>query len=255
MANFIVTIKRMLPTSRFSSRVEKYKRFRPGYPPALIDFLARECGLTAASRIADIGSGTGLLSRAFLAAGFSVVGIEPNREMREAGESGALDATAEATTLPDRSIDLIVAGQAFHWFDPAPTRAEWVRILRPPGHVVLVWNERSRTTPFLREYAALVDTYAAARDPGGEIREAGKSRIAPFFAPQPCAVAEFPNRQTFDFEGLLGRVVSSSYLPNKGDPDYPTLVGELRELFDRHQRSGTIDFEYRTRAWYGRLAP
>jgi SAM-dependent methyltransferase len=243
------------PTTRFSSRVENYKRFRPGYPPALIDFLARECGLTAASRIADIGSGTGLLSRPFLDAGFSVVGIEPNCEMREAGEPGALDATAEATTLPDRSVDLIVAGQAFHWFDPARTRAEWVRILRPPGHVALIWNLRSESTPFLREYAAVVDRYAAARDPGGAIREAGSSRIAPFFSPQPCSVAEFPNRQTFDFEGLLGRVVSSSYLPNQGDPDYPALAGELRELFDRHQRAGAIDFEYRTRAWHGRLLP
>jgi SAM-dependent methyltransferase len=243
----------MLSTTRFSSRVENYKRFRPGYPAALIDFLARECSLTAASRIADIGSGTGLLSRPFLAAGFSVVGIEPNREMREAGEPGALDATAEATTLPGRSVDLIVAGQAFHWFDPAPTRAEWVRILRPPGHVALVWNERSDATPFLREYGVIVDRCADRRDPGGYVREAGRSRIAPFFAPQACSVAEFPNRQTFDFDGLLGRALSSSYLPNEGDPDHPALVRELRELFDRHQRSGTIDFEYRTRAWHGRL--
>jgi hypothetical protein len=100
-------------TRRFSDRVTNYKRYRPGYPAAVVDFLKEKCDLTTDSGIADIGSGTVLLSRVFLDAGFRVIGVEPNREMREAGDMEAIDATAEATTLPDASIDLIVAGQAF----------------------------------------------------------------------------------------------------------------------------------------------
>jgi SAM-dependent methyltransferase len=242
-------------TQRFSARACNYKRFRPGYPAALVDFLRENCPLEPNARIADVGSGTGLLSRVFLDAGFDVIGIEPNREMREAGEAGALDATAEATTLPESSIDLIVAGQAFHWFDPARTRVEWLRILRPPGPVALIWNERFDGTPFMREMGAMIDRYAAERDRDGAIREAGKGRIAGFFAPQPYSVEEFPNRQTFHYEALLGRIVSSSYLPNEGDPDYPALASEVREIFERWQQEGSVEFEYRTRVYWGRLKP
>jgi SAM-dependent methyltransferase len=242
-------------TRRFTSRVENYKLYRPGYPAALVEFLRRNCELSPAARIADVGSGTGLLSRVFLDAGFSVVGIEPNRAMREAGEPGALDATAEATTLPDKSIDLVVAGQAFHWFDPPRARTEWLRILRPPAYVALIWNERFDETPFMKELGAMIDRCAAARDGDGTIRKAGKDRIPGFFAPQPYRVEEFPNQQIFDFDALLGRVVSSSYLPNEGDADYAPLVADVREIFDRWQQAGTVQFEYRTRAYWGTLLP
>jgi SAM-dependent methyltransferase len=152
------------PTQRFSSRVTNYVKYRPSYPAAIIGLLMAECGLMTDSIVTDIGSGTGLLAKLFLKVGKHVLGIEPNREMREAGEQllrgyerfSSIAATAEATTLPEHSVDFIPAEQAFHWFDEARVGAEFARILKPNGWIVLIWNERRlASTPFLRAYEQL----------------------------------------------------------------------------------------------------
>jgi SAM-dependent methyltransferase len=249
-------------TTRFSDRVSNYVRFRPGYPAAVAELLCRECGLTEASRIADIGSGTGLLSRVFLDAGLDVTGVEPNREMREASDAflagyprfRSVDGRAEHTTLAGESVDLITAGQAFHWFDVEKTRREWERILRPGGTAALIWNERSAESPFMREVQAVTDTFAAARDPDGAIREAGRGRIAGFFAPAPFRVDYFPHWQLFDFEGLVGRIVSSSYLPMEGEPGHEEMCRDLARVFDRWQQAGRVAFQYRTRVYRGSIS-
>src|SRR3974377_972463 len=154
---------------RFSSRVSDYVKYRPSYPPAIIDLLAAEGGLTPDSLVGDLGSGTGLLAESFLKAGNRVLGIEPNREMREAGERllhcydrfVSIAATAEATTLPAHHVDFITAGQSFHWFDRDRVGAELARILKPQGWLVLVWNERRiDSTPFLRAYEQLLHTFS-----------------------------------------------------------------------------------------------
>lgn len=245
-------------TKRFSERVENYRRYRPGYPPELLRFLADELRLRAGCVVADIGSGTGLLSGLLLESGAHVIGIEPNREMREAAEKAlashprfrSVEAVAEATSLPGDSVDLITAAQAFHWFNVEQIRVEWARILRPAGNVALIWNERSDESGFMREAGQLIDSYAERRDPAGAIREAGKSRIGAFFAPHPVRLREFPHRQDFDFAGLLGRVASSSYLPNEVDDDFEPMAGELRRIFEKWQQHGTVAFEYRTRVYY-----
>lgn len=249
-------------TSRFSRRVADYARYRPGYPPGLVELLVREVTLTKESLIADIGSGTGLLSRVFLEAGYSVVGVEPNGDMRAAGDEQlaaypafrSVEGSADATTLPDGSCDLIAAGQAFHWFDPLPTRAEWVRILKPGGVVALIWNDRHLDNPFMREAEDIVDRYAKTLDAEGTIRESGRSRIAAFFAPASYRLDEFPNFQTFGLEGLIGRFASCSFLPREGDPAYDAMAGEFADLFHRRQRDGVVEFEYRTRLFWGRLS-
>jgi SAM-dependent methyltransferase len=248
-------------TTRFSKRVQSYVRFRPGYPPELVDLLKRECALPLRGVVADVGSGTGLLSRAFLDAGYAVTGVEPNREMREAGDAllggnprfRSINGQAEATTLPDHSVDLIVAGQAFHWFNVEPTRREWVRILRPGGFVALVWNERFIESPFMREVESVIDMFAREMDKDGVIREAGRSRIAGFFAPFPYRLDEFPNQQRFDLTGLLGRIVSCSYVPPEGAPGYDEMARQLSWVFDRWQEDGQVTFEYRTKVYWGRI--
>ena len=147
------------PEQRFSDRVGNYIRYRPGYPPAVLAALQKHAGLTTRSVTADIGSGTGLSAGLFLRFGCQVHAVEPNREMREAAERllageprfHSVSGTAQATTLPDQSADLIIAAQAFHWFNTPETRAEFTRILKPDGHIVLIWNERKLdATPFLR---------------------------------------------------------------------------------------------------------
>ena len=138
----------MESTQRFSVRVENYVRYRPGYPREILELLRERYDLTQGSEITDVGSGTGALARMFLKNGNRVCGGEPNAEMRRAGERllaafprfTSVEATAEATTLPDRSADFVTAGQAFHWFDPGSARRELGRILKPRGLVVLVWN-------------------------------------------------------------------------------------------------------------------
>jgi SAM-dependent methyltransferase len=250
------------PTQRFSDRVAHYAKSRPGYPPAFYDFLQHDLPLPADAAIADVGSGTGLSARPLLDRGLTVYAVEPNAPMRAAAESAlasfanfhSVDATAESTTLPDQSVDVVLAAQAFHWFDRRRARAEFARILRPAGHVVLVWNERRLdATPFLRAYERLLQTFATDY---AQVRHENvdADQIAAFFAPQAFQTRTFENRQDFDYQGLESRLLSSSYTPAIDDPRRAPMLAELRQIFDRHQRAGTVAFEYDTRAHIGRLS-
>ena len=250
------------PTQRFSSRVTNYVKYRPSYPAAIIDLLAAECGLMPDSIVADIGSGTGLLSELFLKAGQRVWGIEPNREMREAGEQllrgydrfVSIAATAEATTLPDHSVDFITAGQAFHWFDRERAGAEFARILKPQGWLVLIWNERRvDSTPFLRAYEQLLRTYSTDYAQVDH-KQVDLDVIQVAFPTVAFNTRSFDNRQRFDFAGVQGRLLSSSYAPEAGHPNHAPMLAELASIFDAYQQHGEIVFEYDTRVYYGQLA-
>ena len=179
------------PTERFSSRVENYIKYRPNYPQAVIDCLRDRCGLSSKSAVADVGSGTGIFSQLLTSTAAQVYGVEPNRDMRDAavrllrGQSNfiSVDGTSEATTLPDHSVDIVTAAQAFHWFDRVAARREFVRILKPGGWVMLIWNDRrTDSTPFLRDYERLLQTYA---DDYTQVnhREISDDIIAAFYAP------------------------------------------------------------------------
>src|SRR6266849_712806 len=248
------------PTARFSDRVENYVRYRPGYPPEVLDLLRAECGLQPSHIIADIASGTGVLTRLLLDNGNSVFAVEPNTEMREMGmhELESYDrlvsvaGTAEETTLRSASVDFVTAAQAAHWFDLPRARAEFVRILRPDGWCVLIWNERETTsTPFLREYEQLLLTYGTDYK---EVRhERTTAMIHEFFAPALSEERVFSLRQQFDYAGLAGRLWSSSYAPVEGDPSYAPMMQELQRIFRAHAKDDTVDFEYKTRVFYGHL--
>ena len=248
------------PTKRFSSRVENYVRFRPGYPKEIITLLKSECGLNRQSIIADIGFGTGKLTELFLENGNAVFGIEPNPEMREAGERflktfpnfASLATTAEDTDLPDSSTDFITAGQAFHWFDRERCRKEFARILKPAGWIVLVWNDRkTETTPFLVAYENLLKTYATDYSKVDH-KQIDDDVVREFFGYSP-AKKTFPSAQEFDFEGLKGRLLSSSYAPEAGQRGHTEMLRDLEQLFNAHQKSGRVEFIYDTVAYYGRL--
>jgi SAM-dependent methyltransferase len=249
------------PTERFTDRVELYVKHRPGYPPQVIELLQQECELTAERAVADLGSGTGISSRLFLDLGCKVYGVEPNAAMRAAAERYlsayptfvSVDGRAEATTLRDRSVDLVVAGQAFHWFDPARTHAELARILRPLGWVVLLWNARRLdATPFLRDYEALLVEFGTDY---AEVRhENAWERLDAIYGPGRATRATFENAQEVDYAGLEGRLLSSSYVPAAGDPRQAPMLAKLRLLFDEHQRGGVVDLQYETTVFYGHLA-
>ncbi len=219
-----------------------------------------DCGLTPDWVIADIGSGTGLLTKLFLTNGNRVLGVEPNDGMRAAGEQAlasfpnfvSVPAAAETTTLPDQSVEMIVAGQAFHWFDRQKARAEFQRILRPPGWVVLIWNGfQVETSPVISGYQQIVLRYGT--DYQEVNREMEGLEVESFFAPNACRTARFGYRQVFDFESFKGRLLSASYAPTQDHPSFPAMINDLRRLFDENQEDGTINFDYQTEVYYGQL--
>jgi ubiquinone/menaquinone biosynthesis C-methylase UbiE len=252
----------MDPTERFSTRVEHYVRSRPRYPAALSTILGEACGLTSGSVVADIGSGTGILTELFLQNGNQVFAVEPNARMRHAGERllngdarfHSVPGRAEATTLPDRSVDIVAAGQAFHWFDRGLARAEFVRILKPGGWVVLIWNERlTHTTPFLEAYEQLLERYATEYAQVDH-RHIDEGALAAFFAPDGCTSKTLANRQEFDYAHLEGRLLSSSYAPEPDHLNHAPMLAALAAIFEAHQHEGRVAFEYATRLYYGRLS-
>lgn len=246
--------------ARFSSRVENYVKYRPGYPAEIVGLLASECSLTPDSVIADIGSGPGNLSELFLKHGNQVFAVEPNQAMRAAAEGilGAfsnfksIDGSADATKLDPASIDFITAGQAFHWFDQECSRKEFLRILRPDGWVVLVWNERRvKATPFLRDYEAFLIKYGT--DYQRVRHENVQKDLLPFFAPEKFKEVSLRNLQVFDLRGLKGRLLSNSYAPEPGSPDYQPMIEELQSIFATHEEDGKVTVEYDAKVYYGHL--
>jgi SAM-dependent methyltransferase len=248
-------------TQRFSSRVGNYVRYRPAYPSAVLDLLKKECGLSAASVIADIAFGTGIFTRMLLENGNRVFGVEPNADMRQAGEEflhgysqfTSVAGTAEATTLESHSVDLVTAAQAAHWFNRENARREFIRICRPGGWTVLLWNERrTESTPFLRDYEQLLLECGTDYQ---EVRyERTLQQIEGFFAPSPFQLRIFDYSQEFDYPGLEGRLLSSSFTPQEGDARYAPMIGGLRRIFDAHQVDDQVTFEYDTRVYFGQLS-
>lgn len=253
------------PTERFSDRVRDYKRYRPGYPPELLAVMAEEMGLRADQVVADVGSGTGILSALLLENGNTVYGVEPNAAMRAAAEElladrprfHSVNGAAEATTLPDASVDHVTAAQAYHWFDPVRARAEFARILRPGGYVALVWNNRLTVgSPFLEAYEELLmeyaTDYAQVNHRNAATNDADALRA--FFSPNPMVSRTVARHvQAFDYEGLCGRVLSSSYVPQVGCPGHEALMGALMAIFDRFHAGGFVYFIYETELFCGRL--
>lgn len=247
-------------TSRFSDRVENYVRYRPGYPAEALQALREECGLKPEHVIADIASGTGIWTRLLLENGNHVFAVEPNAEMREAGEGlladfsrfTSVEGTAEATSLPDASVDFVTAAQAAHWFDRERARREFARLLKPGGWLVLLWNERVVDgTAFLREYEDLLLKFGT--DYKDVRHERTTEAVNEFFDPEPYRERVFAMRQEFDYAGLEGRLLSSSYAPGPEHSQHRPMLGELRRLFDKYAGNGKVGVDYKTRVYFGRV--
>lgn len=247
------------PAERFTRRVEHYVKYRPSYPHGVIDTLHDEGLLSLDDVIADVGSGTGKLAELFLAGGNRVMGVEPNRAMREAGEAVlghhegfmSVGGRAEATTLQDESVDIVTCGQAFHWFDRTATRREFSRILKPRGRILIVWNDREiEATPFMKAYEAFLQQYGTDYRTVDH-RRIGDDAIAAFFHPARHRFKRLPNEQRLDRDGLRGRLLSTSYIPDEGEPGYDEMLEALDGLFRDHEKNGTVTFVYSTRMYYG----
>lgn len=243
------------PKKRFTSRVKDYIKYRPGYPQAIIDFLKEENILKESSVVADIGSGTGILSELFIKNGNKVYSVEPNLDMRKAAEILlskydnfiSINGSAEKTGLKERTIDLITAGQAFHWFDVEKTKREFKRILKSDGYIVLIWNNRKKSgDPFSNDYEKLVLKY------GTDYKEVRKSekKVDEFYN---YNKGIFYNHQDLDYDGFKGRLLSTSYIPLEDSPRFFNMLGELKKIFLKYQKNGIIRLEYNTEVYYGKL--
>ena len=248
-------------THRFSGKAEVYARFRPGYPVAILRHLESRRGFAPRSVVADVGSGTGKLTEIFLENGNTVFAVEPNLDMRREAERlfstdprfHSIDATAEATSLEPASVDLIAAGQAFHWFDPDRAKIEFRRILRPGGCVLLVWNDHdTAASAFLQDYDAFLKGYSRET-----VRAEGQRRpeaeVIRDFLASDYQKADIPNSQEFDFPGLWGRYRSASYSLPDDDPRQPEARARLEEIFGKHQAGGRVSFPMRTVMHYGSI--
>ena len=244
---------------RFSNRVENYIKYRPGYPADIIASLAEEINFDSSWIVADIGSGTGILSRLFLDNGNFVYGIEPNNEMRKAGEQqlsnysyfNSIDGSSENTDLQNNCIDIISAGQAFHWFDVQKSKEEFKRILKKHGYVALIWNNRKiDSSAFLREYENLLINFSVEYKLVDH-KNVNKKILSDFFDQYTLKI--FPNFQIFNFEELKGRLLSSSYAPMPDNPGYLPMVKELEKIFNQNEIDGKVKFEYDTELYFGTL--
>lgn len=245
---------------RFQSRASDYASGRPDYPAPLVDELVRRLALLPGEPVADVGAGTGILTRGLLERGLEVFAVEPSTDMRTEAERQlgsypgfrSIAGTAQATGLAGHSVATIFCAQAFHWFNEESTLHEWRRILRPKGNAVLIWNYQDEADPFVADYLAVVRSAGA---------EAGKTLSASWnahldnvlFRDSASDKISFPHQHRLDFDGLLRRTSSTSYLPKQGDRQFAELAERLRVIFDRHQADGHIAFALRTIAVFGPL--
>ncbi len=249
----------MKNTERFSDRVANYVKYRPSYPAELVQTLTQQCNLNADTVIADIGSGTGKLTELLLEQDYAVFGVEPNQAMREAAETQfadnekfvSVDGQSETTSLEGKSVDLIVAAQAFHWFEPVATKNEFKRILKTGGYIALVWNQRDIASPFQHAYDQMLAQHCKEYKDVNH-RNIKDSEFEAFFSPNAFEIFNYPYIQKFDKASFLGRMYSSSYTPNPETDEAKPLNEAAEQLFNEHQSNGVIEFAYETNLYLAR---
>ncbi|MGB7068957.1 MAG: class I SAM-dependent methyltransferase [Pyrinomonadaceae bacterium] len=250
----------MNSVERFSNRVANYRKYRPGYPPELLETFRTHMGLTSDAMIADIGSGTGISARPFLENGNTVYGVEPNSAMRTAAEEDlsrfanfhSVDGSSDHTQLPDDSVDFVIAAQAFHWFDPTTSRKEFTRIVKPRGYLALIWNERLlAATKFLSEYEELLLEFS--NDYSKVRHDKVEDLVLKIFFGGEFEQRSLRNIQVFDFEGLKGRMLSASYMPSETESSFPPMLTALRLLFDKFAIDDNIEVLYETKVYWSEV--
>ena len=251
----------MKTTERFSLKADDYERYRPHYPLSIIQYLKDKINLNSDWVIADIGSGTGISTKLFIENNNTVYAIEPNEAMRQKAEQLfegnhkfiSINATAESTSLKNNSIDMIIAGQAFHWFDRDKTKKEFERIAKRNAWLMLFWNVRDMNEGFAADYEMLLLAY------GKDYKEVKRSNVMKkeimddFFHPCNYETVEFENNQLMDYQLVEGRLLSASYIPSKQEANYNLMLEDLRSLFNKHANNGKLLLKNTTQIYLGKI--
>jgi SAM-dependent methyltransferase len=253
----------MLVENRFTNRVESYLKYRPGYPAEIYQVLLEEGIIKQSNHVADMGCGTGLSAELFLQNGHRVYGVEPDAAMLDGAKNYLssypyfvpVNASAHNCSLKNRSIDLIICGQSFHWFDREKTAAEFRRILQSDGHLLIMWNElNTSASDFMKVFVDFIEMFAVDyREVRSKIINAVEG-LDGFFGHQSYQSKFFLNQQHLDLNGLNGRVLSMSFMPDQANKDHDFMMYCLRKIFQRYQETGKVKIEYLTKIYYGQLA-
>ncbi len=225
----------------FATAGKAYETGRPEYPPDAVKCLVDRLRITQGSVVLDVGAGTGKLARLLQTTGARVTGIEPIPDMRDAfmralPGTPVLDGTAEAIPLPDASVDAIVVGTAFHWFDGVAALREARRVLRPGGALGLAWNVRDETVPWVAELVAMVATYVHG-DPPRYDPPAWRSA---FNSPEASTWFEALEESTFSFAQVMprtaaiARVASTSFVGALADETRAEILSKASALLATH---------------------
>lgn len=247
-------------TNKFDSKGSVYSKARPNYPDALFSYLLAEGVINNDTVAADIGSGTGIFTVALSKFLNSVFAIEPNDDMRIKAEEKyktianitSINATAENTSLPDRSVDLITVAQAFHWFDRVAFKDECKRILKSNGKVVLVWNDRDSNSEIIKDNFAVNKKYCKAFKGSSNGIDFSKDAFSDFFGEE-FELVEFCNNLIYTREVFIARNLSSSYAPKENDPIYDDYIKAITDVFEKYQTNGTVNYPYITRCYFGTI--
>ena len=247
---------------KFTGKADIYAKYRPTYPDSFIKYLYHDIGFNNNSVIADIGSGTGILTELLLKQGSTVYGIEPNEDMRKSAEITlslysnfhSVNATAEQTDRPDLSVNYITAAQAFHWFDRKRFKSECQRILCKNGLVVLVWNSRDNTSDLVKENDLINRKFCPNfKGFSGGMRGESPEEYRDFFKNGLCEYKIFNHDLLFDEDGFIGRNMSASYAPRPTEYNYEPYVSALKQLFEKYNASGILCMPNLTRSYVGQV--
>lgn len=245
-------------TTKFDGKGEIYAKARPRYAVALFDYIKNTLQIPERSVFADIGSGTGIFSEQLLHNGYRVCAVEPNADMRKKAEEKlslykdfvSVDGADSNTTIPNQSVDCITTAQAFHWFDVDAFKKECRRILKPYGKVIIVYNTRDESAECNRALADHLRKYCP--DFQGFSKGMNDEKCRAFFDDQ-CDVFRADNSQTYDRQGYINRILSSSYSLCTGDEKFAEYIADINCLFDAFSHDGTLIVPMHTVAYIGTI--
>lgn len=245
-------------TTRFDGKGSIYAKARPKYATELLEYLKNTLHIPADSVFADIGSGTGIFTEQLLGCGYNVYAVEPNSDMRGKAEeklSGydtfhSVNGADSNTTLPDNSVDFITVAQAFHWFDEKAFKKECLRILRPGGKVMIIYNSRDMQAECTKALAKLRFEYNP--DFHGFSNGISDTACRAFFD-NTCDVLKWDNSLTYDRGGYTDRLLSSSYSLKEGDLRYHEYLRAIDDMFDRFSVNGNITVPTNTVLYVGKI--